>query len=92
MVKVVDAPGRLTPFSTRFLAVTFLPLWVTVALVHDVIFCSPLAKLHVTIQPVPTTVPVFLTLMVAWSPLPLPVVAYVAVHFAGPLCVTAAVG
>jgi hypothetical protein len=67
MVNVVDVPGSRSPFSRPFLAVTFLPLWVTVALVAEVTFCSPLAKVQVTVQPVLSVDPVFFTVMVALS-------------------------
>ncbi|MDX6214320.1 MAG: hypothetical protein QOF82_3407 [Frankiales bacterium] len=75
MVNVVAAPGSSSPFSSPFLAVTLLPFWLPVALVHDVIFCLSLAKLQVTVQPVLSVVPVFLTVMVAWSRSGAPVAA-----------------
>ncbi len=64
---VVFPPGASEPFQLRLVAVTAVPLWVTVALHDEVIRWSP-GKLNRSVQPEMAVEPVLVT--VAWATKP----------------------
>ena len=69
MVNDVLAPVGPDPFSRVLVAVTVLPDWLTLALLHEVTLSSPVLNDQVTVQPIPIAVPVLVTVMVARSEL-----------------------
>ena len=65
--KDADDPAATEPLYDMFVAVTVLPVWVTVAFQALVIFWSP-GYVHVTVQAVQGVAPVFATVMFAVKP------------------------
>ena len=65
---VADAVGASEPFHVRFLAVTVVPLCVTVAF-QDWVICWPPVKLSVAVQPDVVAAPPLRTLTSPWKPL-----------------------
>lgn len=62
-----DAPGASEAFHGAFVAVTWLPDWVTV-LLHDWVTCWPDGKLQRRVQPASVELPVLVTVTAAVKP------------------------
>jgi hypothetical protein len=77
--KLTDAPGARVPFQVRFVAVTWVPVWVTVA-DQACVTRWPLAYGKVRVQPLIAAGPVFVSVMVAVKPPPQSLVAYPTRH------------